>query len=206
MGSRSADHAIVSHDRVVAQDGGDFAPQLFAREVFVRADRDDRGPVDLLLAVAIDREPSTRDDRPRPELAVFGPEAMRARTTAGPTGLLVSELHIAEAAPRIGVVSVAVVRVPRDGRAREIALSIEEVGRLLDYRTDPEGSDAAAYTVVRRLEVLTSATHVDVSVAGSVVRPGEGASRDALYLLTPTPLSLDDVLKLARRPVDGRRW
>ena len=78
-----------------------------------------------------------------------------------------------------------------------MASSIDSLGKLLDYPHDIEGSAAVANAVLRRLEVLTAAPGVRVSVAGLVAYTGD---QGPLHLLTDAPLALDDDVELR----DGR--
>jgi hypothetical protein len=195
VGPHCGEHQVVSHDR---PDRGDpaAAQQVFVREMFVPTDTDDERAVDLLLVALLERG-ATPNGRPASaELVVVGPEAIRARTTAGPTGLTVSEVAIGSAVPPPHRMSLVLVRIRRGRRAQDVAASVEELGRLLDHDGDPEGSLALAHALVRRLETLTAAPGVTVPVAGSVTRSGDAMRSEVMRLLSAGDLALDDVLEL----------
>ncbi|WP_190092998.1 FHIPEP family type III secretion protein [Streptomyces melanogenes] len=64
-------------------------------------------------------------------------------------------------------VSLALFRMERRSRLRDIVDSIEDLGRLLDYHGDVTGSTAVAWNLVRRLEALSAALGVTVPVTGT---------------------------------------
>lgn len=190
---------VVSNERVEAE-GGDAPTELFVRQIFVRADLEERRSVDLLLIALLERAPRADGGHGAVELVVVGPDALRAQIVAGPAGFTVTELRLSPVMPRLLTVSVALVRVARAGRSRDVLDSIEALGRLLDYTGDPDGSAAVAHALVRRLEVLTSGPGVRVSVAGFLRRPAEPNVSESLYLLADAALGLDDDVELR----DGR--
>jgi FHIPEP family len=190
---------VVSSDRVEA--GGGQAPtELFVRQIFVRADLEERRSVDLLLVALLERGPRADTGHGAVELVVVGPDALRAQIVAGPSGFTITELRLAPAAPRLLTVSVALIRVARAGRSRDVLESIEALGRLLDYAGDADGSAAVAHALVRRLEVLTSGPGVQLSLAGLLRRPADPNALESLYLLADAALGLDDDVELR----DGR--
>jgi hypothetical protein len=172
--------------------GAGGSSQLFLRQLFARADLEERRSLDLLLAVFIELKSG-------PRLLVLGSGAIRAQSVAGTTGFVVSEIGLAQALPDLRV-SLAMLRIDRASRARDVAASIESLGRLLDYEYDPDGSASVAHAIIRRLEVLTAGPGVRVSVAGVVNHLGDESLRSALHLLTDVTLGLDDDIEFR----DGR--
>ena len=187
--SRAHDRQVVDRSTTTVAEG---APQLSVREVFVCADLAERRSLDLLLAVLVELEAPPESGR----LYIVGPEALRARSVAGSAGFVISELGFGPVTPDARV-SLALLRVDHAGRARDVASSIDSLGKLLDYPHDLEGSTAVANAVLRRLEVLTAAPGVRVSVAGLVAYTGD---QGPLHLLTDAPLALDNDVELR----DGR--
>ena len=189
------EHELSRFDRS-EQDVEDGPPQLFVRGAFASTNADDRRVIDLLLAVVLERVATSAGGRSDAEIRVVGPEAMRALTTAVPSGLLVAELCVGPTTPRLRAVSLALVRVVRGGRSQDVASSVEELARLLDFEKDAPGSAAVARAVVRRLEVLTTGPGVTVSVGGSISRPPDESGGETMRLLSAASLDLDDVLEL----------
>jgi hypothetical protein len=190
---------VVSSDRIEAG-GGEAPTELFVRQMFVQANLEERRSVDLLLVALLERGPRTDTGHGAVELVVVGPDALRAQIVAGPSGFTISELRLAPVAPRLLTVSVALIRVARTGRSRDVLESIEALGRILDYAGDADGSAAVAHALVRRLEVLTSGPGVQLSLAGFLRRPADPNALESLYLLADAALGLDDDIELR----DGR--
>lgn len=184
----------------------DGQPELFLREVYARAGLEERRSLDLLLAILVE---VNEVDEIATEVAkyseasvlhVVGPEAIRAKSGAGTSGFVVNEIGLGQATPDMRV-SLVLLRIDRASRARDVAASIESLGRLLDYDENPEASTAIAHRTLRRLEVLTAGTGVRVSVAGTYSwASGEAALQGTLHLLTDVSLALDDELEYR----DGR--
>jgi hypothetical protein len=159
--------------------GSPAAPHIELAEVFVRADLEERRTFDLLCIAAVewagdDREPLAR------EFVVLGPESLRSHATPSAHGLSVLGIDVGPAGPDVRSVSVLLLRVQRRPRLREIGASIQDLGELLAYTDDREGSNAVAATIVGRLEGLAAMQGVALAAAGVIERAAQG---DAHYLL-----------------------
>lgn len=171
---------------------GEEPARIFVHEVFVRADLVERRSLDLLLVALL----QSTDQADSAQLVVVGPDDLRARAhseeSAG--GLTIDEIPLSSTPAGLRA-DMALLRIDRTSRAREVAASVASLGRLLDYRHDVTASDAVAVAVLRRLEVLTSGPGVLVSLAGAVGRAAEPRG-DGMYLLSATPLGLEAEVEL----------
>ena len=155
--------------------------QIEVSELFVQADVEERRSLDLLclalVAYAGDDEPGGV------QLHVWGPQQLRAQSRSSLTGVTAVDIQVA---PAFGArwVSFAVLRVLRRPRAGQVTGEIVDLAEVLDYKADSLGSDAVARAVLDRVEILTTATGVVVSVAQTVDLTVLDANDDALHLLT----------------------
>lgn len=201
---------VTSYERPKVDPGGP-PPQAFVREMFVPAEPAMRRTLDLFCAGLIERDAPDGDDSRSGELVLLGPETIRAHTSLSAPGFTVADLRIGSAGPEVRAVSMMLMRITRVTRAHDIVVSIEDLGRLLDYEHDPAGSSAVAHAILRRLEVLVVARGTEVPVVGTITRRGDAPGADAHHLLVnrQSPLSFDDDLRvrdghLVIVPADGR--
>lgn len=173
---------LATHERVEQDLGGSTASQVGLREVFVRADPAQQRTLDLLCVALVERA-TDGGGAGAHELVVFGPEAIRTQTMPNPSGITVSDLRIGRAGPDLRSVSVILFRVTRRPRVRDIVASIEDLGRVLDYQHDVNGSAAVAQALLRRVEVLAATQGVQVSIAGVAHRSGDPSGGDTHQLL-----------------------
>jgi hypothetical protein len=199
---------VAGYERAEVDPGGP-SPQVFIREMFVPAEPAIRRTLDLFCAGFIERD--TPDGSGSGEFILLGPETIRAQTSVSATGLTVTDLRVGSTGPGFRSMSMILMRVTRTTRAHDTVVSIEDLGRLLDYQHDAAGSAAVAHAIVRRLEVLTAAAGAEVPIAGTITRLGDNPDADAYHLLvnSESPLSFDDDLKvrdghLVIVPADGR--
>jgi FHIPEP family len=190
-------------------DPGSPSPQVFIREMFVPAEPAVRRTLDLFCAGFIER--GAPDGSGSGEFILLGPDTIRAQTSVSAAGLTVTDLRVGSTGPGFRSVSVILMRVTRTTRAHDIVVSIEDLGRLLDYQHDAAGSTAVAHAIVRRLEILAAAAGAEVPIVGTITRLGDDPGADAYHLLvnSESPLSFDDDLKvrdghLVIVPADGR--
>jgi hypothetical protein len=183
VGHPGACWRLDSDDRVEPDAAGPGPSLVELREVFVRADPAQQRTLDLLCVVLVER--ATVDDQAGAhELVVFGPEALRTQSPPTAAGVTVADLRVGPAGPDLRSISVLLVRAERRPRVRDMVSSIEDLGRVIDYRHDTAGSAAVARAVVDRLEVLAATPGVEVSIAGVAgwqgVRPGQPATHQIL--------------------------
>jgi FHIPEP family len=198
LGPLSVARQVASYERVKVDPAGP-PPQVFIREMFVPAEPALRRTLDLFCVGFIERSTPDGDER-LGELVLVGPETIRTQTSTSADGLTVTDLRMGSAGPEIRTVSMMLMRINRTTRAHDIVISIEDLGRLLDYQNDVAGSTAVAHAIVRRLEVLAAATGTEVPVVGTIMRLGDAPVTDAHqhYLLvnSESPLSFDDDLTI----------
>lgn len=169
--SRQRDYA----ERQAPEPGRPDRRQVDIAELFVRADTEQRRSHDVLALVRLEHEGEGPD---RHELVVLGPETIRNQASPAPTGIRARHLRLSEPGDRIRALSVVVVRAARRPRVVDVVRSLTELGRCLDHRNDPGGSDAVADAVIARLEALLAMPPDDVVVpVVGVVDPVSMAAR-----------------------------
>ena len=148
--------------------------QVDVRELFVRTEPDQRRTLDVLCVVRVERAPLAQDGPARHELVFFGPDAIANRVSPTASGIRLLDLRVASPAGDVRRLSLVLVSARRSARTRDVVLSLENLGRCLDYRADPGGSGAMAAVMVRRLEALVEIPGVTVPLVGEVdlSRPG----------------------------------
>ncbi|MEU1260370.1 FHIPEP family type III secretion protein, partial [Streptomyces chartreusis] len=102
-----------------------------------------------------------------PELVVIGTETLRAQSSPTTSANPDTVLPLGSRGAGSITVSLALFCMERRSRLRDIVDSVEDLGRLLDYRNDITGSTAVAWNLVRRLEALLAAPGVTVPVVGT---------------------------------------
>ena len=163
----------------------DGPPQLEISELFVRADPVARRNLDLFCVALVEREPDDVGDAgPTGQLRVLGPQQLRALRTLSSAGLSIADLPLGRAPLGLRSVSIALIKMERRARVNQIASSVDELGRVLDYHHDPVGSDAVARVVLARLRILTLTSGVSLSMAGTVDLTPDPAGTEAYHLLT----------------------
>jgi hypothetical protein len=163
----------------------DGPPQLVISELFVRSDPVARRNLDLFCVALVEREPDdVGDPGPTGQLRVLGPQQLRALRTLSPAGLSIADLPLGPAPLGLRSVSIALIKMERRARVNQIASSVDELGRVLDYHHDPVGSDAVARVVLARLGILTLTSGVSLSIAGTVDLTPDPAGTEAYHLLT----------------------
>ncbi|WP_329544994.1 FHIPEP family type III secretion protein [Streptomyces sp. NBC_01356] len=176
--------------------------QLDIRELFVGAGPAKGGRPELLCVALLERAgPDGEGAGPTPtaELVVLGSEAMRGRTTPNANGFTVTDMRLGGPGPAPRSLSLALFRMPGRPRAHDLAASVEDLGRLLDYRHDPSGSATVAQAVVRRLGTLRTVPGVTVPVAGTAYFPLPHTGHETYRLLAPRDTALWSTAQLAVR-------
>lgn len=197
VGPLSVARQVASYEQLKVDSDGP-PPQVFIQEMFVSAEPALRRTLDLLCVGLIERGAPDGNGRHTGELVLLGPETIRTHTTPNAAGLTIADLRIGSAGPEVRAVSMMLMRINRTTRAHDVVVSIEDLGRLLDYQHDIPGSTAVAHAIVRRLEVLVEADGTEVPVMGTISRLGDAPGVNVHYLLvnSESPLSFDDEMRV----------
>ncbi|WP_455359685.1 FHIPEP family type III secretion protein [Streptomyces sp. SYSU K21746] len=175
---------VESTDRRVASPGPDPEQErhLGIREVVVDVGSAPRSRLDLLCVALLERQ-AQAGPRGVPELVVIGTETLRAQSSPTISADPDTVLPLGAMGAGSLTVSLALFRMERRSRLRDIVNSIEDLGRLLDYHGDATGSTAVAWNLVRRLEALSAAPGVTVPVAGTARFPAGQDGPETYQLL-----------------------
>ncbi len=157
--------------------------QIDIRELYVRTEPEQRRTLDVLCIVRVEREPLAPDGPARHELVFFGPDFIANHVSPTASGIRALDLRVASPGEDVCRVSLVLASARRSLRTRDILLSLENLGRCLDYRGDPDGSSAIAAIMVRRLEALVAVPGVNVPLVGEVDLNEPGNAGDGEHLL-----------------------
>ena len=139
---------------------------LFVPEIFIRASREERSACDYLGLVCVEGGASGTGPADT-SLHLVGPGSIRSHAAVIGPGLLITGIHVTALSGATRRISAVLLRVPRNHETRRVIAATESLAVALDYRHDPSGSQALAWGILERVELLSRSPAVAQLVGGS---------------------------------------